>query len=146
MFSPAAPRVELPAITLSSRLRLARASSSTGWRAVSAERRPSTTDWVWVSRSRSSAACGLLGLAARLEPAAQLGDVPDLPVGAPDQAPDQGGHDADAARTHTRRRANKSSSSDILGIVVREVGINKPVNLSSMARHPNPFPRAEPGA
>src|SRR5216683_2400385 len=56
MFSPAAPRVELPAMTLSMWRRLARASSSTGCRAATAERSPSTTDWVWLSRSRSSAA------------------------------------------------------------------------------------------
>src|SRR5260370_1275177 len=37
---------------------------------------------------------GLLRLASRLEAAAQLGNVPDLGVGPPDQAPDQGGDDA----------------------------------------------------
>src|SRR5207247_2931894 len=36
-----------------------------------------------------------------------------------------------------------SSSSDMLGIVVQEVGINKPVNLTSMA-HPIHLPEDEP--
>ena len=57
MCSPAAPRLELPAITLSSRLRLARASSSIGCRAEMADRSPSMAVWVWAIRSRSSAAC-----------------------------------------------------------------------------------------
>jgi len=37
----------------------------------------------------------LLGVAACLEAGAQLGDVPDLAVGPPDKAPDQGGDHAD---------------------------------------------------
>src|ERR1700674_586724 len=133
MFSPAAPRVELPAITLSSRLRLARASSSTGWRAERAERRPSTTDWVWDRRSRSSAACvpwawppassrSLSSATSRVCPSARRtrfhtrSATPAIP-----------------ARRHTSRSANKSSSTDILRIVVREMGIDKGVNLTKMA-------------
>src|SRR6266550_2535309 len=143
MFSPAAPRVELPAITLSRRLRLARASSSTGWRAVSAERKPSTTDCVWVRRSRSSAdwaswvwppdSSRLRSSAtSRTWPSARLTRLQTRAATTPT-----------ASNTHTRRRANKSSSSDMLGIVVREVGINKPVNLTQMAR-PEPLSENEP--
>src|SRR3984893_18605100 len=132
MFSPAAPRVELPAITLSRRLRLARASSSTGCRAESAERRPSTTDWVWLSRSRGSAACDSCvtppassrvrsSATSRTCPSARLTRLQTRAATTPT-----------ASSTHTRRRANKSSSSDMLGIVVRQVGINKGVNLTQV--------------
>src|SRR5665213_885949 len=142
MFSPAAPRVELPAMTLSRRRKLARASSSTGWRAVRAERRPSTTDCVWVSRSRSSAACDSCvrppdsrrlrsSATSRTCPSARLTRLQTRAATTPT-----------ATRTHTRRRANKSSSSDMWGIVAREVGINKPVNLTRMAR-PEPLPENE---
>src|SRR5487761_467384 len=143
MFSPAAPRVELPAITLSRRLRLARASSSTGCRAVMAERSPSTTDCVCVKRSRSSAAWDSWvwppdssrirsSATSRTCPSARLTRLQTRAATTPT-----------ASNAHTRRRANKSSSSDMLGIVVREVGINKPVNLTSMAR-PQPLIENQP--
>src|SRR6266851_6333304 len=145
MFSPAAPRVELPAITLSSRLRLALASSSTGWRADRAERRPSTTDCVWDRRSRSSAACvpwawppassrSLSSATSRVWPSARRTRfqtrkaTPAMP-----------------ARRHTSRRANKSSSTDILRIVVPKAGIDKGVNLTKVAaQEPLPEPAQAP--
>src|SRR3984893_10917569 len=139
MFSPAAPRVELPAITLSRRFKLARASSSTGWRADSAERRPSTTDWVWLRRSRSSAAwdCWVRPPEARRLRSSPTSRIwPSARRTSPQtRAPTT----ATAARTHTSRRANKSSSSDMWGIVVPKEGIYKPVNLTLMA-HPEPLP------
>src|SRR5919204_1494459 len=46
-----------------------------------------------------------------------------------------------AAMRHTRRSANKSSSNDMLGILARNRGINKPINMSSMAEvQPMPAP------
>src|SRR2546422_8948350 len=145
MCSPAAPRLELPAMTLSRRLRLARASSSTGCRAEMAERRPSTTDWVWLSRSRSSAACdswvwppawrrGLGSATSRACPSALLDRFhtrkPTTPI---------------PTMRHTRSSANNSSSTDILRIVAADQGINKPINMTLMAEVPPPAGR-RPGA
>src|SRR5437016_6284442 len=139
MCSPAAPRLELPAITLSRRLRLARASSSTGCLAEIADRKPSTTDCVWVSRSRSSAAWDswdwppacrrvLSSATSRAWPSA-LRDrfhtkKPTTPI---------------PTMRHTRSSANNSSSTDILRIVAVDQGINKPINMTLMAKvHPLP--------
>src|SRR2546430_5894369 len=139
MCSPAAPRLELPAMTLTRRLGLAGASSSTGCRAEIAERRPSTTDWVWLSRSRSSAACVswvwppawrrvLSSATSRACPSALLDRFdtrkPTTPI---------------PTMRHTRSSANNSSSTDILRIVAADQGINQPINMTSMAEvHPLP--------
>src|SRR6266852_5301214 len=133
MFSPAAPRVELPAITLSSRLRLERASSSIDCRATRADPSRSTTVWVWVSRSRISAAWDSwvrppvsrrrrISSTAIACPSARRTRLQTRIVTAPVPA-----------STHTRRSANNSSSSDMWGIVVLEMGIDKPVNLLKMS-------------
>src|SRR5207248_113428 len=134
-----------PAITLSSRRRLARASSSIGCRAIRAERRPSTTAWVWDSRSRSSAARDssvwppdsrrlLSSATSRALPSARRtrpqASAPTKPT---------------PATRHTRSSANNSSSTDILRIVAPNRGINKPVNMSPMAEiHPLPEPGQAP--
>src|SRR6267143_4637633 len=133
MFSPAAPRVELPAITLSRRRRLARASSSTGCLAERAERSPSTTDCVWDSRSRSSAAwdpCACPPASSRIFSSATSRACPSARR---TRLHTRNATPAIPARRHTSRRANKSSSNDILRIVVRERGIDKTVNLMKIA-------------
>src|SRR5216684_7427754 len=133
MFSPAAPRVELPAITLSSRFRLERASSSMDWRATSAEPSRSTTDCVWASRSRISDAwdsCVRPPVSrCRRSSATATAWPSDLRT----RLQARTATVATPANTHTSRSANNSSSSDMWGIVVREVGIDKGVNLTKMA-------------
>src|SRR5579864_111832 len=142
MFSPAAPRVELPAITLSRRFRLARASSSTGCRAVRADRRPSTTDCVWDRRSRSSAAwvcCVLPPASSRLLSSATSRAWPSARR---TRLQTSAATPPSPARTHTRSSANNSSSTDILRIVAPIRGIDKIVNMASMA---GARPLSEPG-
>src|SRR5882672_11115296 len=133
MFSPAAPRVELPAMTLSRRRKLARASSSTGWRAERAERSPSTTDCVWDIRSRSSAACVPCVCPPASSRALSSATSRACPSARRTRFHTRNATPAITAMRHTRRRANKSSSNDILRIVVRERGIDKTVNLMKMA-------------
>src|SRR2546421_4677698 len=143
MCSPADPRLELPAMTCSSRLRLALASSSIGWRADNAAFRPSIVDCVFASRSRSSAACiswarppvssQLLSSATSLAWPSALRtrfqtSAPIPPI---------------AARRHTRSSANNSSSTDILRILDPIWGIDKSVNVTEMAEIK---PLREPGA
>ena len=69
---------------------------------------------------------GVLGDAAALEPAAQLGDVPSpgRRRAAPGSRPAHATPPI-AASTHTRSSANNSSSADILWIVARKMGIDK---------------------
>src|SRR5713101_4916521 len=145
MFSPAAPRVELPAITLSSRLRLERASSSIDWRATSAEPSRSTTDCVWASLSRISEACDScvrppvssrrrISATATAWPSARRTRLQARTATA-----------ATPVSTHTRRSANNSSNTDMWGIVVRQVGIDKGVNLMKMAaENPHQQPQQVP--
>src|SRR6266849_4207601 len=133
MFSPAAPRVELPAMTLSSRLRLERASSSMDWRATSAEPSRSTTDWVWVSRSRISAACDSWVRPPVSSRRRSSSTATACPSARRTRLQTRAATPPVPARTHTRRSANNSSSSDMLGIVVWELGIDKPVNMGKMA-------------
>ncbi|TMF52752.1 MAG: hypothetical protein E6I21_04005 [Chloroflexi bacterium] len=130
-------------MTCSSRLRLARASSSIGCRADKAALRPSMVDCVFARRSRSSAACSswvrppassqLLSSATSLAwPSARRTKfqtrAPIPPI---------------AARRHTRSSANNSSSTDILRIVAPQEGIDKTVNMTLMAEI-KPLPNAEP--
>src|SRR5690348_10508756 len=130
MRSPAAPRLELPAMMLSSRRRLARASSSIGWRADTADRRPSSTDCVWLSRSRSSAACESWlwpPLASRsLSSATSRAWTSDCFSRFQTRK-------AVAAMRHTRSSANNSSSNDMLRILAPNRALDKPVNMASMA-------------
>src|SRR5258705_12778746 len=48
-----------------------------------------------------------------------------------------------AASTHTRRSANNSSRTDIWWIVARRMGIDKGINMESMAEI-KPLPQADP--
>src|SRR5260221_896656 len=143
MFSPAAPRVELPAITLSRRLRLARASSSTGWRAERAERRPSTTDGVWDRRSRSCAAWVPWAWPPASSRSLSSATSRDWPSARRTRFQTRNATPAIPARRHTSRRANKSSSTDILRIVAPKAGIDKTVNLTDMAE-PEPLSKSDP--
>src|SRR6266849_6367159 len=131
--SPAAPRLELPAMTLSIRFKLARASSSIGWRAEMAERKPSIAELAWARPARISAACvswvwppdwsrAFSSATSRACPSARR---TRLQTSAPTTAV--------PAMRDTRSSANNSSSNDILGILALIPGINKPVNMSSMA-------------
>src|SRR5262245_46094319 len=133
MRSPAAPRLELPAMMLSRRFRLARASSSMGCRADTAERRPSSATCVWLRRSRSSeareswvwppaASRSLSSATSRALSSERLSRFQTRKTTA-----------ATPAMRHTRRSANNSSSNDMLRIVALDRGINKAVNMSSMA-------------
>src|SRR5256885_4686063 len=133
MFSPAAPRVELPAMTLSMWRRLARASSSTGCRAAIAERSPSMTDWVWLKRSRSSAAWASWVTSPRStllrRPATSLA----WPSARRTRLQTSHATPAIEANTHTSRSANNSSRADIWGILSRKLGRYKVVNMDAMA-------------
>src|SRR6266480_4756842 len=142
MCSPAAPRLELPAITLSRRLRLARASSSTGCRAEIAERRPSTTDWVCVRRSRSSAACHSCDWPPVWRRALSSATSLACPSVLRERFQTRSPTTPIPTMRHTRSSANNSSSTDILRIVAPNQGINNPVNMTSMAEV-HPFPEAE---
>src|SRR5690348_2489503 len=136
--SPAAPRLELPAMMLSIRLRLARASSSMGCRAETADRRPSSAYWVWFSCWRNSTAwdsCVWPPAASRAFSSATSLDWSS------DRFSRFHTRNAVAAMRHTRRSANTSSTTDMLRSVAPNRGINKPVNMSSMAEiQPLPAP------
>src|SRR5437899_7164435 len=133
MCSPAAPRVELPAMTLSRRLRLERASSSMDCRATSAEPSRSTTDCVWASRSRSSEArdSWVRPPVSRRWRSSATATV--WPSARRIRFQVRNATAAIPANTHTRRSANNSSNSDMWGIVAPEVGIGKGGNLTKMA-------------
>src|SRR6266852_5956833 len=133
--------VEPPAITLSSRFRLDRASSSIDWRATRAEPSLSTTDCVCASRSRISADWD-----SWVSPPVSMRWRSSATAAAWPSARRVRLHASSATaatpiNTHTRSSANNSSNSDMWGIVVREVGIDKGVNLSKLA---TPDPAAQP--
>src|SRR2546427_6241497 len=143
MCSPAEPRLELPAMTCSSRLRLALASSSIGWRADSAAFRPSIADWVLERRSRSSAACVSCAwppVCRRVLSSATSRAWPSVRLTRPQTS---AATTPTPATRHTRSSANNSSSTDILRIVAPEKGIDKTVNMTLMAEI-KPLPDAEP--
>src|SRR3989441_3039330 len=143
MCSPAAPRLELPAMTCSRRLRLALASSSIGCRADSAALRPSIADWVLERRSRSSAAwgsCAWPPACRRVRSSATSRAWPSVRFTRPQTS---AATNPTPATRHTRSSANNSSSTDILRIVAPSEGIDKTVNMTLMADI-KPLPDAEP--
>src|SRR5438309_1120079 len=143
MCSPAAPRVELPAMTLSRRLRLERASSSIDWRATSAEPSLSTTDCVCASRSRSSEARDSWVRPPVSKRWRSSATAAAWPSARRMRFQAKNATATIPASTHTSRSANNSSNSDMWGIVALEVGIDKPVNLTSMAAE-DPIQQLDP--
>src|SRR5438034_1073226 len=140
--SPAAPRLELPAITFSSRFRLARASSSIGCRAETADRRPSSADCVWLNRSLISAACTSWEWPPVCRRALSSATSAAWASERRTRLQTRKATRPSPAMRHTRSSANNSSSTDILRIVDPDRGINNPVNMSSMVEV-RPLPESE---
>ncbi|TME08411.1 MAG: hypothetical protein E6I69_05515 [Chloroflexi bacterium] len=125
--------------------RLARESSSTDCRAASADLNPSTTDCVCERRSRSSAARASWEVLPRSSRPRSSATSLACPSARRTRFQTRTATPPVAARTHTRRSANNSSSADIWWIVARNMGRNKGINMSAVAEiKPLPEPSQTP--